>query len=381
MTLKQLLAPAKIFIVLAVVLLALSVAWARVTQIDETVHAPGRVISADGIQTIQAADPGQIATVFVREGQIVAKGERLVSMQSTRAIASFEDAKSKVAALTAALVRLRAEMFDQPLAFPESLSASPEFVHNQTELFRARRRSLEQGLNALSVSLRLAQDELAVVQPLFDKGDIGKAEVLRLQRQKADLQGQIVNLRNKYFQDAQTEMTKVEEELATREQELADRAEVLHNTEIVAPKSGVVRNINILTEGANVNRGDVIMELVPSESALSFEGKLRSADVAFVRVSAPATIKLDAYDYSIYGMLQGEVDFVSPDALTEKTARGEEVFYRVRVHVVGRDKRSRDLILQPGMTGQIDIRTGAHSLLSYLSKPITKTLAEALNER
>ncbi|MDR6919080.1 multidrug efflux pump subunit AcrA (membrane-fusion protein) [Pseudomonas sp. 3296] len=381
MTLKQLLAPAKVFIVLAVLLLALSVAWARVTNIDETVHALGRVISAEGIQTIQAADPGQIATVFVREGQIVAKGERLVSMQSTRATASFEDSKSKVAALTAALARLRAEMFDRPLDFPESLSASPEFVNNQTELFRARRRSLEQGLSALSVSLRLAQDELAVVQPLFDQGDIGKAEVLRLQRQKADLQGQIVNLRNKYFQDAQTEMTKVEEELATREQEFADRAEVLRNTEIVAPKSGVVRNINILTEGANVNRGDVIMELVPSESALSFEAKLRSADVAFVRVGAPATIKLDAYDYSIYGMLQGEVDFVSPDALTEKTARGEEVFYRVRVHVVGRDKRSRDLELQPGMTGQIDIRTGAHSLLSYLTKPITKTLAEALNER
>lgn len=381
MKLKTLLAPAKVFIVLAVLLLGAALMWARATHIDEIVHAMGRLISADGIQTIQAADPGQIATVFVREGQLVTKGERLVSMQSTRATASFEDTKSKVAAMTATLVRLRAEIFKQPLAFPESLSAYPEFVNNQTALFEARRRSLQEGLEALTVSLRIAKDELAVVQPLFDSGDVGKADVLRLQRQKADLQGQIVNFRNKFFQDAQTEMTKVEEELATRQQELADRTEVLRNTNIVAPKSGVVRNINILTEGANVNRGDVIMELVPSDSALSFEAKLRSADVAFVRVGAPATIKLDAYDYSIYGMLQGEVDFVSPDALTEKTPRGEEVFYRVRVHVVARGKLTHDLVLQPGMTGQIDIRTGAHSVLSYLTKPITKTLSEALRER
>lgn len=371
----------KIYILLAVMVFGFGVHFAHKHKIDEVVHAYGRVVSSGGIQTIQAADPSQIDKVYVIEGQSVLKGEKLVDMQSARAVASYEDAKYKVAALSIALIRLKSEVFDSPLVFDKGHENYPEFISNQTELFRARRRSLQEGLAALQASRQIANNELEVVKPLFDSGDIGLAEVLRLERQMADLDGQIVNLRNKYFQDAQTEMTKVEEDLAAKQQELADRTEVLRNTAILAPKNGIVKNINIATEGANVNRGDVIMELVPSDSGLSFEAKLRSADVAFVRDGARAKIKLDAYDYSVYGMLDGVVDFVSPDALIEENARGEEVFYQVRVHVVSLGKRASDIKLQPGMTGQIDIKTGERSLLSYLTKPITKTFDESLSER
>ncbi|NTZ52940.1 HlyD family efflux transporter periplasmic adaptor subunit [Citrobacter gillenii] len=372
---------AKSFILLSTLLLIALFYWAHLTKIDEIVRASGRLIAADGLQTIQAADPGQIDKVHVHEGQTVSKGQLLVSMQNARANAGLEEAKSKVAALKVAIIRLHAEMFDEPLVFSQIFDAYPEFILNQKQLFLVRQRTLHEGIAALEASLRIAQQELAVVRPLLSSGDIGRGEVLRLEAHTVELRGQIVNLRNKYFQDAQAEMTKTEEELSSREQDLADRTEVMRNTEILAPVNGVVRNINILTSGANVNRGDVIMELVPNDGVLSFEAKLRSADVAFVHVGAPATIKLDAYDYSIYGMLQGEVDFVSPDALTEKNVRGEEVFYRVRVKVASNETHVRNMVLQPGMTGQIDIRTGKRTVLTYLTKPVTKTFKEALTER
>lgn len=371
---------AKIFIGLTLILVVLAVVWSAGAKIDEIVHAPGRLVSISGVQTIQAADPGQVSKIFVHEGLAIKKGQRLLNMQSTRAQASYDDSASKVAALKTSLVRLQAEVLEHPLKFPEELNEHPDFVKNQTELFRARQRALRDGVAVLQKSLRIASDELSVVEPLFLTGDIGKAEILRLQRQSADIEGQIINLKNKYFQDAQAEMTRAEEELSTREQELADRAEVLHNTTISAPMNGIVRNINIITEGANVNRGDVIMELVPTDGLLIFEAKLRSADVAFVRMGAPATIKLDAYDYSVYGMLKGKIDFVSPDALSEKTARGEEIFYRVRVLVTPSDERA-GIELQPGMTGQVDIKTGDRTVLSYLTKPITKTFSESLTEK
>ncbi len=204
----------------------------------------------------------------------------------------------------------------------------------------------------------------------------------------AELNGQITNRRNKYFQDAQAEMTKAEEDLATQSQVLAERTAVYERTEILAPADGLVKNIQVTTRGAKVRPGDVIMELLPTNSALIVEAKLKPADIAFVRKGLPAAIKLDAYDYAIYGVLQGEVVYVSPDALTEKTPQGDQVYYRAHVRIDdtmlqenrGR-KAQRTIEIQAGMTATAEIRTGKHTVLSYLIKPVTKTLSESFGER
>jgi adhesin transport system membrane fusion protein len=363
-------------------------AWAAYSEIAQIARAPGQVIASARTQVIQSANDGVIEAVLVHEGQRVAKGQVLARLDSTQARAAYEDSLGKVAALRAALVRLRAEVFGRPLAFPQDVRAYPAFVANQTELFQRRQNALRAEIGALSDSLRLVQQELDLSLPLLASGDIGKTEIIRLQRQLADLNGQISNRRNKYFQDAQAEMTKAEEDLTTQEHILAERTATFERMEILAPVNGLVNNIMTTTPGARVRPGEVVMQLLPTDSALIVEAKLKPADIAYVRRNLPAAIKLDAFDYSVYGVLRGKVSYISPDAFTEKTAAGEHVYYRVQIGIDedelarrNRQQGGKAVEIQPGMTATVEITTGRQTILAYLTKPVTKTLSQALGER
>ncbi len=387
-------------------LLAVTVWWAAHAEIEQNVRSQGQVIASSRTQVVQAANEGVIESFLVSEGQRVKKGQVLVSLERVQAEAAYGDSESKVAALKATLVRLRAEVFQRPLVFPADVRKHKVFVDNQTQLFNRRQQALHAELAALEDSLRIVRSELDMSRPLLATGDIGKVEVLRLERQVAELAGGISNRRNKYFQDAQAEMTKAEEDLATQEQLMAERGTTLERTELRAPADGLVRRLQVSTPGARVRAGDVVLELLPTDSRLVVEAKLKPADRGFVRVDMPVTVKLDAYDYSIYGALHGRVTYVSPDALTEQTRAGEHIYYQVQVTLdspppteaaaaastepaqagvlsfaLGRSSHRQPLELQPGMTTTVEIRTGSQTVLKYLTKPVTKTLGESLTER
>lgn len=375
-------------ILLTGAILAILILWASFSELDQIARARGQVIASARTLVIQSANDGIIEAVRVREGEAVKKGQILARLDRSQAEAAWRDSRGKVAALKAALARLQAEVFGRPLEFDQDLQEYPAFVANQTELFHRRQRAIRAEVAALEESLRLVREELALSEKLLATGDIGRAEVIRLQKQVADLKGQITNRRNKYFQDAQADMTKAEEDLSTQQQALAERAAILERTEIVAPADGLVRNIQLTTPGAKVRPGDIIMELLPTGSALIVEVKLKPADIAYLRPGLPAAIKLDAYDYSIYGILRGEVAYISPDALTEKTPNGEQAYYRVQVRIDeealaerNRAHPDKPVEIQPGMTATVDITTGSQSVLRYLTKPVTKTLSESLSER
>lgn len=361
--------------------------WAALSEVSQIARAQGQVIASARTQIIQSANDGIIEALLIQEGQRVKKGQVLARLDRSQAEAAYQDSLGKVAALRAALIRLQAEVFGRPLSFPESVRAYPAFVTNQTELFQRRQKALKAEIGALEDSLYLVREELNLSMPLLATGDIGKTEIIRLQRQLAELNGQITNRRNKYFQDAQAEMTKAEEDLATQEQILAERTATWERTEILAPADGLVKNIQMTTPGAKVRPGDVILELLPTDSALIIEVKLKPADIAYIRNGLPAAIKLDAFDYSIYGVLHGKVIYLSPDAFSEKTAAGEHVYYRVHVRVNesdlaqrNREHHGKPVEIQPGMTATVEIATGSRTVLSYLTKPVTKTLSESLNE-
>lgn len=370
------------------VILAILVLWAGFSELDQIARAQGQVIASARTQVIQSANDGIIEALLVREGERVKKGQILARLDRSQAEAAWRDSRGKVAALKAALARLQAEVFNRPLKFDDDVRQYPAFVENQTELFQRRRGAIRAEVAALEESLRLVREELTLSEKLLATGDIGRAEVIRLQKQVADLKGQITNRRNKYFQDAQADMTKAEEDLSTQQQALAERAAIYERTEIVAPADGLVRNIQLTTPGAKVRPGDIIMELLPTGSALIVEAKLKPADIAYLRNGLPAAIKLDAYDYSIYGVLRGEVAYISPDALAEKTQNGEQAYYRVHVRIDdaalaarNRAHSGKSVEIQPGMTATVDISTGSQSVLAYLTKPVTKTLSESLSER
>ncbi|MDY0403061.1 HlyD family efflux transporter periplasmic adaptor subunit [Sulfurovum sp.] len=358
--------------------------WSQFATLDQISHAEGQVIATAKTQEIQAASDGVIEQIYVREGQHVKEGQRLILLEQDKAKAGYDESRSKVAALKATLIRLQAEVFDKPLVFPDELKGYPEFISNQTELFKRRQQAIRDQTTAINESLALAEEELQNNLPLLKTGDIGSAEIIKLKRQIADLKGKLSNVQNKYFQDSQTDMTKAEEELSMKEQELADKKITLEWTDIRSPMDAIVKNILVTTKGARVRAGDVIMQLVPFGDKLIIEAKLPTSDVSFVEKGQKVAVKLDAYDYSIYGIFDGEVAYISPDTLVEKTEKGEKYYFKVKVILNDTTliaKNGRRIDVSPGMTTQIDIITGERTVWQYITKPITKTMNEAFGER
>ena len=251
-------------------------------------------------------------------------------------------------------------------------------------LFQRRQAAINEEIASLERSLELVKKELDMNLPLLKSGDVSRAEVLKLQRQVADIQGQITNRRNKYFQDAQAELAKAQEDLESVEQVLAQRREQLAYTEVHAPMDGVVRNVRLTTQGGVAKPGDEILQIVPLDDDLIIEAKVRPADIAFIKPGLSATVKLDAYDYSIYGSLRGTVSYISADTLNEETRAGDMPYYRVQIKTRDRNlssRRNERIDIQPGMTATVEIKTGRRTVWRYLTKPITKTLDESLGER
>lgn len=363
---------------------ALLILWAWFAEIDQITRAPGQVIASARTQVVQSSDGGVLEKLLVREGDSVTKGQLLAVLERSRVQAGVNDSQAKVAALRITLARLQAEVYGRPLAFSPSLKSYTEYIVNQTDLYKQRQRALNEEVEALQDGLKLAKEELVMNQPLLEAGDVSKADILRLQRQVTEIQSQITNRRNKYFQDAQAEMTKAQEDLRSQEEGLADRQQLLEHTELLAPASGVVKNIKMNTVGGVLRAGEELLHILPTESALIVEAKLKPADVTFVKVGLPATVKLDAYDYSIFGSMRGSVSYISADTLSEDTRQGELVYYRVQVKISEHEfkgKNAHAIDVKPGLTATVEVKTGERSVLTYLTKPITKTFGEALRER
>ncbi len=366
--------------------------WAAIGQIDQVTRAQAVLIAADRTQLIQSPDGGVLTDLHVKEGQIVKAGEILATLQKDRAAAAVSDSRAKVAALRITLARLHAEVYGKPLEFAPDLLQYVEYIRNQTDLYNKRQTAFKDDIRALENILTLAEDELRINRQLEVTGDVSRAEVLRLQRGVADIRAQLASKRNKYFQDVQTEMTKAQEDLSTQTEQLKDRTQVLEHTELVAPMDAVVNSIKITTIGGVVKPGETVIELLPTGDNLIAEAKIPPADMAFVALAQDASIKLDAYDSSIFGGLKGKVDYISADALfAEKASPGvpigpnnPPIYYIVRVRITGTEfqgEKAHDIKLRPGLTASVEIKAMQRSVLSYLTKPITKSFDQALGER
>lgn len=358
--------------------------WSKDAYLEQISHATGSVIASAKTQSIQTAIDGVITEVLVHEGEQVRKDQELVLLNKQQNQAAFEAINGKVAALKAALTRLKSEVYGVALKFPDELKDYSEFVSTQTELYHRRKKALNDDIFALNESLSLTQSELNLNLPLLKTGDIGATEIIKLKKQIADMKGQITNKQNRYFQEAQVELTKIEEDLSIKLQELEDKKVNLEHSVIYAPMDAIVKNILITTKGAKVRPGDVILELVPSSDKLIVEAKFHPRDLSFIQIGQKAAVKLDAYDYSIYGIFHGIVKYISPDALIEKTQKGEEFYFRVQIELDTKElitKNGRKIEISPGMTANIDIVTGERTVFDYLAKPIVKTMSESFQER
>lgn len=360
--------------------------WAEWAEIDQLTRAMGKVIPVDKVQVIQTADGGVVEEMRVREGDAVRKGQLLVRIDRVKVQAAVGESQAKVAAFRSIMSRIEAELYDRPLNFPAELRSYPDFIANQTALFTKRRQAISSEIAALEAVKRLMQQELELNIPLVSSGDVARAEIIRMQRGIADVQGQIVNKRSKYQQDLQAEFAKVEEELVSAQQILAQRMDALAATELHSPANGIVKNVRFTTVGAVLRPGDEVMQIVPTGEKLIVEAQVSPRDIAFIKVGQKASIKFDTFDSAIYGSGVGVVSYVSPDTLVEQRPDGESAtYYRINLDVdisEMRPKRDNEqIIIQPGMTLTAEIKTGENTVLRYLTKPILKTVSESLSER
>jgi membrane fusion protein, adhesin transport system len=370
------------------VALAALVAWAHQSVIDESTRASGTVIASSRVQVIQAVDGGVLGQLRVREGDRVRKGEVLAVFDETRTRASLQETEAKRTSQRATLARLEAELGDtEPQFAPELMKRFSVVVQIQQSLYRERRKGLAAELQALADVARLARDELAMVERLVASGDASQVELLRARRATTEAEGAAANRRNKYIQDVSAELARVREDYDQVEQQATQKRQQLANSVVSSPASGIVKNVKFTTLGGVLRAGDELLQVVPVDDQMIVEAKVLPRDIAAIRPGLKATLKFDAYDYTVFGIVDGEVIYVSADTMRDETQRADTpaaTYYRVHIRTttpgpVTRTGRRIDVL--PGMTAQVDIRTGQRTLLAYLLKPVTKTLTEAFKER
>jgi adhesin transport system membrane fusion protein len=414
---------AHLLLVVIVAFFAAFLAWASWAKLDEVTRGDGKVIPSRQVQVVQNLEGGIVAEIAVREGAVVERGEVLVRIDDIRAASSLRESRARHLALLGALSRLRAEVGGTELVFPpEVVAEAPAVAENERALFEARQQALEselailhsqaaqreQELSELATRLdqlkrshELAVEELKITEPLAANRVVSRVQLLRLEREVNDLSGElettrlvvpraeaafreasrrIEERRLKFRAEAQRELNAVQAEAAALGEVIAAAADTVSRTEVRSPVRGTIKQLFVNTVGGVIQPGADLIEIVPLEDNLLVEARVRPADIAFLHPGQAAMVKVTAYDFAIYGGLEGVVEDISADTITDE--KGES-FYRVRVRTRDNalEKAGEPLPIIPGMTTQVDILTGEKTVLDYLLKPILRARDRALRER
>jgi len=375
----------RVVIRVSVLLFSLLFLWALIFHIDQVVHAQGQVIADARTQIVQSADGGVLVDIKIKEGELVKEGQVLAIMEKSKALAGYTESYGRVASLRMTVARLQAIILNQPtLVLNERIVADfPELAKTNQALFNQQRQSFKEQIKTLEETKKLTDEELAMNIPLEKMGDVSRADIIRLKRTANEANANYLNQKNKLLQDYGVELNKSASDLMAQEQNLAQQEQLLDHTEIIAPATGIIKNIKITTLGGVLKPGDTILEILPTESNLIIEAKIKPVDMTNITVGLPVSVKLDNYDYSIFGVLNGKVSYVSADTLSEETKSGPFTYYRAKVIIQGDtlNQKSQEINVRPGMTATVDIKTGNRTVFSIIMKPIIKTISESFGER
>lgn len=361
------------------------IAWASVFKLDQFVRAQGVVFSKSRVQVIQSVDGGVLKDLLVNDGDIVEAGQVLARLDQSRFEASTNEISARIDALQAKISRLRAELTDTEPKFPSQLSSNRDLIAIESALFDRRVKSLSDDVGYLTQTRDIAIRELTMIQALDKTGDVDQSELVRAERSLIDSEAKLKSRVNEFYEAASSELIKAEDELAQNIEILAQRNGLLESSTLRALMPGVVKKVNITTLGAVLKPGEPLLEIIPTGDTLLLEAKVPPKDIADVAIGMNAKIRLDPFDSSVYGTIEGSVVFISGDTIVENNARGaEETFYKAHIAVPkGRITTSvgKEINLIPGMTGQVDIKTGDRTVIKYMLKPIVKTLDSSFGEK
>lgn len=356
--------------------------WAWSFRLDEVSTGAGKVVPSSKEQTIQSMDGGIVKALSVKEGDIVQKGQLLALLDPTRAESIVDESASRLHAAQATAARLLAEVNGTPLRFPRSIQQDRQLIQQETALYHSRRSNLATSVSGLQQAQVLVRQELAMTEPLVEKGAASQVEVLRLKRQVNDLQNRLNDIQNQYIVQAREELARANAEIEAQGSVVRGKSDTLSRLKVTAPMRGVIKEITVTTVGGVVPPGGRFITIVPIDEQLLVEARISPRDIAFIHPQQDATVKVTAFDYSIYGGLKGKVIQISPDTIQDDVKR-DNYYYRVYIrtdvdHLT--NKQGKQFPIVPGMVATVDIHTGSKTVLEYLIKPLNKA-KEALRER
>lgn len=397
--------------------------WSHYAILDEVTKGEAQVIPSSRVQTIQNLEGGIVSEILVKTGDVVKAGDIVLRIDNSMAESSYREEKTRYNNLRARIIRLESTVSGKRLNFPDDLTkdakSAVEFERNQYRVAnnalnaeisvlesRADQRRQEVGelrsrLNQLEDQLKIIQQEYSMTQPLVRQGVMPQLDLIRLQGQMKDIEGEIRTvklsipraqtavsetreqmreLRLRMKSEASKELNQVRAELESLAEAMRAGEDRFKRTEVTSPVEGTVKEIFTNSVGGVIQPGQEIMQIVPLNDTLLIEAKIKPADIAFISPQQKAIIKISAYDFSIYGGLNGVVEQIGADTITDEEGDNfYHVYLRTNQNFI--EHKGKRLNIIPGMTASVDILTGQKSVFDYLMKPVLKARNEALRER
>ncbi|WP_114962333.1 HlyD family efflux transporter periplasmic adaptor subunit [Tritonibacter mobilis] len=356
--------------------------WAWWAKLDEVTTGQGQVVPSRQEQVIQSLEGGILRALEVQADEIVEQGQVLAQLHPAGTEADVDEVRATLLARQARLARLTAEVGETQPIFPDSVSARPDLIAEEMALFHARRAAYDRSLALIHESRGLLEEELAATDRLSELGASSRMDVVRLKRQIVELNMKEDDLSREYLVSSREELSKVRAEVEAMAAELRGLEDRFARLTIRSPVRGIVKDIVVTTQGGVIPPNGSLMTIVPIDDQLRVEARVSPRDIAFIRPGLPATVKITAYDYAIYGSLEGEVTSVSPDSIRDEVDPQIQ-YYRVYVEADRfelTNKLGEVFPITTGMQATVDIHTGSKTVLQYLVKPFNRA-AEALRER
>lgn len=359
-------------------------AWAAYAPLVETVRGTGRVVPKMKNQVVQNLEGGIVNQIFVTEGDRVEPDQLVVKMDETRFQSAYQELQDQHWALSLRLERLRAEqeISDRFVPNAELARLSPDHAASEAQLFRARREELQATVESLKQAIVLKAREVDMLRSMAEQSAVPQINLVRAEQAYIDVQSRLSAALTEFEASRSQEYSEVLLKLRQVEEQIRAREDQLLRTDVQSPIRGVVNKVLATTIGGVVQPGDPLVEILSLEGDLRIEGRVDPRDIGFVYVGMPATIKLTAYDFSIYGTLRGKVVHVGADTVVDKNQREPRPYYEVFIELetTTLEGPAETVEIRPGMQAQLELESGQKTVLQYLLKPLFKT-TEALSER
>ncbi len=361
----------------------LFVIWSAFAWVDEIVRADGQVVSSSRSQSVQNLEGGILADLAVKQGDLVEAGQVLATLSDTRFRTAFDDLQDQIDALELRRLRLEAEI-DGKFAFdvPEELAKrAPRILASEKALIEARQTDIDSRREGAFTQLEQAQEELANMERLYKKEFVALLEVNKAREKASEAEIRYMDILTQAELTLAEEYSETLKEITSLRQEMRLAQDQLSRTVITAPMRGIVNNLAVTTIGGVVRPGEEIFEIIPLGEELFVEAQVRPENIANVEPGQDASIKLTAYDYTIYGSLKGKVDFISADTFEDERDPSAPPYYKVTVNVNADalTERQKAIEIRPGMRATVELHTGSKTVLRYLMKPLYKS-KEAFRE-